>query len=244
MFNLKKFTVIFSVAAIAIGSIPLVSDNALARGGGRSGYSGGRSGYSGGGGRVNVGRYTRKDGTYVPAHTRAAPGSGIHTTSGGGGGRVNVGRYTRKDGTYVPAYTRAAPGSGIHTTSNSNSYLNPSNSNSSLNPSVGAFEFNSTSLKKSSYPYPGNLAGLKLHENDKEAYVSPNGDYGMGLAYNAQGNVDLYQMYMDWGTKSVKQQQYKTALNWFNKALVIQPGSSETMQAIQSTKSLLVGNRR
>ena len=208
MFNLKKFTVIFSVAAIAIGSIPLVSDNALARGGGRSGYSGGRSGYS------------------------------------GGGGRVNVGRYTRKDGTYVPAYTRAAPGSGIHTTSNSNSYLNPSNSNSYLNPSVGAFESNSTSLKKSSYPYPDNLAGLKLHENDKEAYVSPNGDYGMGLAYNAQGNVDFYQMYMDWGTKSVKQQQYKTALNWFNKALVIQPGSSETMQAIQSTKSLLVGNRR
>ena len=193
MFNLKKFTVIFSVAAIAIGSIPLVSDNALARGGG-----------------------------------------GGHSYSGGGG-RVNVSGYTRGNGTYVPAYTRAAPGRGIHTTSNSNSYLNPS---------VGAFESNSTSLKKSSYPYPDNLAGLKLHENDKEAYVSPNGDYGMGLAYNAQGNVDFYQMYMDWGTTSVKQQQYKTALNWFNKALVIQPGSSETMQAIQSTKSLLVGNRR
>ena len=209
MFNLKKFTVIFSVAAIAIGSIPLVSDNALARGGGRSsGYSSGRS------------------------------------YSGSGGGRVNVRGYTRKNGTSVPAYTRAAPGRGIYTTSGGNSFLNPSNSNSSLNPSVGAFEFNSTSLNKSSYPYPGNLAGLKLHENDKEAYVSPNGDYGMGLAYNAQGNVDLYQMYMDWGTKSVKQQQYKTALNWFNKALVIQPGSSETMQAIQSTKSLLVGNRR
>ena len=226
MFNLKKFTVIFSVAAIAIGSIPLVSDNALARGGGRSsGYSSGRSSsYSSG-----------------------------RSSSGSGGGRVNVRGYTRKNGTYVPAYTRAAPGRGIYTTSggnsflnpsNSNSSLNPSNSNSSLNPSVGAFEFNSTSLNKSSYPYPGNLAGLKLHENDKEAYVSPNGDYGMGLAYNAQGNVDLYQMYMDWGTKSVQQQQYKTALNWFNKALAIRPSSSETMQAIQSTKSLLVGNRR
>ena len=203
MFNLNKFTVIFSVAAIAIGSIPLIADNALARGGGRSSSGGG-----GGGGRVNVRSYTRQNGTYVPAHTRSAPGKGINTTYGG------------------------------------NSSLNPYGGNSSLNPSVGAFEFNSTSLKKSSYPYPGNLAGLKLHENDKEAYVSPNGDYGMGLAYSAQGNVDFYQMYMDWGTKSVQQQQYKTALNWFNKALAIRPSSSETMQAIQSTKSLLVGNRR
>ena len=214
MFNLKKFTVIFSVAAIAIGSIPLDSDNALARGGGRSSSGGGRS--SSGGGR----------------------------SSSGGSKTVNVKGHTRKDGTYVAPYTRSAPGKGINTTYGGNSSLNPSNSNSSLNPSVGAFEFNSTSLNKSSYPYPGNLAGLKLHENDKEAYVSPNGDYGMGLAYNAQGNVDLYQMYMDWGTKSVQQQQYKTALNWFNKALAIRPSSSETMQAIQSTKSLLVGNGR
>ena len=216
MFNLKKFTVIFSVAAIAIGSIPLIADNALARGGGRSSSGGGRSS-SGGSKTVNVKGHTTKDGTYVAPYTRSAPGKGINTTYGGNSSLNPYG---------------------------GNSSLNPYGGNSSLNPSVGAFEFNSTSLKKSSYPYPGNLAGLKLHENDKEAYVSPNGDYGMGLAYSAQGNVDFYQMYMDWGTKSVQQQQYKTALNWFNKALAIRPSSSETMQAIQSTKSLLVGNRR
>src|SRR5438552_9060664 len=88
-----------------------------------------------GGGTVHVHSYYRKDGTYVHAYDRAAPGTGsyspsmyepttrtsstsVRTTSSTtsyvpavpDNATVHVHGYYRQDGTYVQEYVRSAPG--------------------------------------------------------------------------------------------------------------------------------------
>jgi hypothetical protein len=140
----------------------------------------------------------------------------------------------RKDGTFVRGYTRSAPAQGAYSgqgsyTSGVGSYSNPP---SGINGS-------SSGIESSTYPYPENLGGLKVHPRDKDAYTSPDPNKGMGLAYTGGGNVDSYQMYMDWGIEATKQRQYGTALHWFERALSIRPNSDEAKEAIRTIRPLV-----